>query len=239
MRLLVSVRNAGEAAAALEGGADIVDAKEPDAGPLGAVSLAMLRAIVCTSGSTRPVTAALGDAADEAVVARLARTFVDAGAQSIKIGLAGVDDEARATVLIRSAARAAGAARVVAVAYADYRSAGSLTPDQVLRVSTHAGVAGVLLDTFDKRGPGLRGLMPLPALVDWVAAAHETGLMTALAGRLVAPDVAALATTGADVIGVRGAACDGGRSGRLCADRVRRLHALATTPPADYVSSTF
>ena len=32
MRLLVSVRSAAEAAAAVAGGADIVDAKEPDRG---------------------------------------------------------------------------------------------------------------------------------------------------------------------------------------------------------------
>src|SRR3712207_1522808 len=37
VRLLVSVRSAAEAGTALEGGADIVDAKEPARGPLGAV----------------------------------------------------------------------------------------------------------------------------------------------------------------------------------------------------------
>jgi uncharacterized protein (UPF0264 family) len=237
VRLLVSVRNAGEAAAALEGGADIIDAKEPDAGALGAVSLDTLRAILRTSDGRRPVTAALGDASDEAALSRLACSFVDAGATLIKIGLAGVNDEARAEELIGSAVRAAGADCVVAVAYADYRNAGSLAPQSVLRVAARAGVAGVLIDTADKRGPGLRDLMPFPELVDWVATAHHTGLMAALAGKLAADDVAALALTGADIIGVRGAACDGGRTGRLCAERVRRLHALATTPP-DYVSST-
>jgi len=38
MRLLVSVRDASEARAALAGGAGIIDAKEPLNGPLGAVS---------------------------------------------------------------------------------------------------------------------------------------------------------------------------------------------------------
>ena len=38
MRLLVSVRSAEEAAAAVMGGADIVDAKEPALGSLGPVS---------------------------------------------------------------------------------------------------------------------------------------------------------------------------------------------------------
>ena len=35
MHLLVSVRSAEEAAAALEGGADVIDAKDPDNGALG------------------------------------------------------------------------------------------------------------------------------------------------------------------------------------------------------------
>ena len=40
MQLLVSVRSAVEVAPALAGGADIIDAKEPDRGSLGAVSAA-------------------------------------------------------------------------------------------------------------------------------------------------------------------------------------------------------
>ena len=35
VRLLVSVRNASEARAAINGGADVIDIKEPDHGPLG------------------------------------------------------------------------------------------------------------------------------------------------------------------------------------------------------------
>jgi uncharacterized protein (UPF0264 family) len=42
MRLLVSVANGDEAAAALAGGADIIDAKDPAAGPLGAVTIDVL-----------------------------------------------------------------------------------------------------------------------------------------------------------------------------------------------------
>ena len=46
MKLLVSVRNATEAAAARAGGADIIDAKEPAAGALGAVRLTTFEDIV-------------------------------------------------------------------------------------------------------------------------------------------------------------------------------------------------
>ena len=45
MRLLVSVASATEASAALAGGADVIDAKNPLAGALGAVSVGVLREI--------------------------------------------------------------------------------------------------------------------------------------------------------------------------------------------------
>ena len=45
MRLLVSVSSAAEASAALAGGADVIDAKDPLAGALGAVSADVLREI--------------------------------------------------------------------------------------------------------------------------------------------------------------------------------------------------
>ena len=45
-RLLVSVRSAAEAEAALLGGADVIDVKEPDRGPLGRADDAVIAAVV-------------------------------------------------------------------------------------------------------------------------------------------------------------------------------------------------
>ncbi|HEY0776746.1 MAG TPA: (5-formylfuran-3-yl)methyl phosphate synthase, partial [Gemmatirosa sp.] len=43
---------------------------------------------------------------------------------------------------------------------------------------------------------------------------------------------------GPDVVGVRGAACDGGRTGRISAERVRALRAgVAITPAVNDVSA--
>jgi AcrR family transcriptional regulator len=61
MRLLVSVRAAAEVAPALAGGADIVDAKEPARGSLGAVSREVLREIAALVPATVPLSVALGD----------------------------------------------------------------------------------------------------------------------------------------------------------------------------------
>src|SRR2546429_378056 len=65
MRLLVSVRGPVEARAALAGGADVIDAKDPARGALGAVSAERLAAIRRTVGAVRPVSPAPGGAREE------------------------------------------------------------------------------------------------------------------------------------------------------------------------------
>ena len=72
MQLLVSAANAADASAALAGGTDIVDAKNPRAGALGPVSLDALKDIHAAVGGARPVTAAIGDASDEVAIERIA-----------------------------------------------------------------------------------------------------------------------------------------------------------------------
>ena len=64
MRLLVSVRSAEEVSAALAGGADIIDAKEPARGSLGRVTPAVLSAIAARTPASVPFSVALGDCAD-------------------------------------------------------------------------------------------------------------------------------------------------------------------------------
>jgi uncharacterized protein (UPF0264 family) len=227
MRLLVSVASSADASAALAGGADIIDAKDPQAGALGAVDVEVLRAIHAVVAGRRPVTAALGDAADEAAIERAAHAFTAAGAHLVKVGFGGEPRE-RIARLVSAAVRGAktggrGHAGVVAVAYADADRAASL--DDLLDWGER-GAEGVLLDTADKSGPGLRGLVTPHALAAWVAKAHEAGLVVALAGQLTADDLAFVRDAGADIAGVRGAACHGGRTGRVGADRVRLLRAL-------------
>src|SRR5688572_21629939 len=94
MRLLVSVATAADARAAVEGGADIVDAKDAGAGALGAVSLDRLREIGDAVAGARLLTAALGDASDDGAVERDVRAYAGAGAALVKIGLLGTTDEA-------------------------------------------------------------------------------------------------------------------------------------------------
>jgi (5-formylfuran-3-yl)methyl phosphate synthase len=231
MRLLVSVSSADEASAALAGGADIIDAKNPLIGPLGPVTADVLGEIHTAVAGLRLVTAALGDVAHEAETERAAAAFCSAGAALIKIGFAGISDPRRVEALTAAAVRgaravAAGASGVVAVAYADADRVSSLPGARFAVLAARAGASGLLLDTADKAGPGLRGLISPVALAEWVGEAHDAGLLVALAGKLGPDDLTFVRDAGADIAGVRGAACDDGRTGRVTAERVALLRAL-------------
>ena len=234
MRLLVSVADVEEAAAALAGGADVVDAKDPHAGALGALPARVLREIRACVGDARPVTAAIGDASDEIAVEAIAHEFASVGATLLKVGFAGIDSASRVSALLDAAIRGAAAATeglcgIVAVAYADPGCDCGIGVPRLLNTAARAGARGVLVDTLDKSGAGLCQLATPLTLARWVSEAHDLGLTVALAGKLTADDLAVVRDAGADIAGVRGAACDGGRTGRVSADRIQQLQ-LACAP---------
>jgi len=245
MQLLVSVADGREARAALAGGADVIDAKDPGRGALGAVRPAVLVAIRDAVGSSRPVSAALGDARDERAVAQAARAAAARGVAFVKLGFAGVASEERARRLAAAARHGASegagggtGAEVVLVAYADWLRAGSLAPERLVAVAVAARAAGMLLDTALKDA-SLFGRVALEAVGAWVRVVHEAGMFACLAGSLGGADLATARALGADLVGVRGAACVGGRTGRVARARVAALRALARpafpalpTPPA-------
>jgi uncharacterized protein (UPF0264 family) len=227
MQLLVSVRDAHEAQAALEGGADIIDAKEPRAGALGRVELPVFAEIVTRVAARRPVSAALGDVRVEEATGLDAEAFVRAGATLVKLGFAGIADESKVASLIAAANAGATPAGggVVAVAYADYTDLAAASPDAIVRAARQAGARGVLLDTAIKDGRSLRSLVSAQVLEHWVRHAQSEGLLVALAGSLTIDDIPHVATVGADIAGVRGAACEHGREGQVSAAKVWVLRA--------------
>ena len=182
MKLLVSVRDAIDASAALAGGADIIDAKEPASGALGAVDLATFQHIVAAVANARPVTAALGDAVDEQAIAHTADAYARAGARLVKIGFAGITSRTRVASLVAAARDGAAGTRagVIATAYADADRVASLTPFAMIDAAALAGATGILLDTVDKQGPGLRGLMSSERLHSWVSTARSCAARRAL-----------------------------------------------------------
>lgn len=230
MQLLVSVRSAGEVGPALSGGADIIDAKEPRHGSLGPVSPATLAEILSEVPPECPFSIALGDlASPEQAITAIAslKLPVRPAPTYLKLGFAGVRSSELVTRILATAVAAVAekgsAALVVAVAYADAARAGTLIPQLIVGRAHAAGAAGVLLDTHTKDGIGLLGWLTPHALAGWVAGARRDGLLAALAGALTLENVDTVIAAGADVVGVRGAACEDGRQGRVRADRVRAL----------------
>jgi hypothetical protein len=101
-----------------------------------------------------------------------------------------------------------------------------LAPELLPRVARAAGVGICLFDTAVKDGRGLLDWLTPDALASLVAEAHDAGLQMALAGALRAEDLPVVQATGADIAGVRSAACsDDRRSGPLDPARVRALAA--------------
>jgi uncharacterized protein (UPF0264 family) len=190
-------------------------------GALGAVSSGDLQEIVSAVDRAAPVSAAFGDA-HEADLASRARVACDSGVTYIKVGFAGGRGPGLAGH-VREIARAVHPARLVLVAYADFDAAEAPPPDELVTAAEELDVAGMLLDTYDKRGAGLTTLMDAQALGAFVNRAKRPGRMVALAGRLTFEDIDTVRATASDVIGFRGAACDGGRSGDVTCARVRAL----------------
>jgi uncharacterized protein (UPF0264 family) len=222
MRLLVSVRNVAEAMAALSGGADIIDAKEPINGPLGAVSPGTLRAIATAVGTAAPVSAALGEASDDDLMAR-AQAAARAGATFVKVGFARMRRRRDLEDTVRTLAQTIDRLPLVLVAYQDCEAADAPSPDDLLAIAQRINAAGILIDTYDKRRAGLPALVSSWALESFVSRAQTPNRIVAVAGKLTISDIEFVRNTGADVIGLRGAACDGGRNGMVTAARVRAL----------------
>ncbi|MDQ2929242.1 MAG: (5-formylfuran-3-yl)methyl phosphate synthase [Gemmatimonadota bacterium] len=227
MRLLVSVRDAEEARAALAGGAEIIDAKEPALGALGAVRVGVLREILAAVNGMRPVSAALGDSGDVDSLASASREAAEAGAMFVKVGFADVREigavRARLARVMDGALLPSSPCAVVAVAYADWDEVGGAAPSTVLAAAAAEGAMGVLVDTVRKDGAGLFGCLGRAALGSLVQEARERSLLVALAGRITVDDMAFAYEAGAEIVGVRGAACEHGREGRVRESKVREL----------------
>lgn len=215
VRFLASVTSASEASAATEGGADLIDAKDPARGALGALPLDVVRSIREAVPRRIPVSATVGDLAPDAEAwTRRARELGSAGADVVKIGMFPGGDARSA---IAAAGRSdLGGARLFGVLLADR------SPDWgLVAAMSEAGFLGVMVDTADKSSRPLPDLMGSAALAGFLAEARRHGLMAGLAGSLRAAHIPALSALGPDILGFRGALCPGGdRTAALDRDRV-------------------
>lgn len=236
-RLLVSVRSAAEAAAALAGGCDVLDVKEPSRGSLGMADAGTMQAVgqVALDSARSPVVSvALGELAewrDDRPIPKLPASITFA-----KVGLAGSRNDVdwpRTWRLLRERFEAVAGRELswIAVIYAD-SAAESPAGEAVIETAMPLGCRGVLVDTFRKNGSRLLEHVAPERLAEWRSLSHAAGLPFAVAGSLRVTDLPRLDDVRPDIVAIRGAACrDGVREGVLCADAVRRFREILQSRP--------
>jgi uncharacterized protein (UPF0264 family) len=194
---------------------DIVDVKKPDEGSLGANYPWVIREIRDAVPAGTPVSATVGDVPYKpGTVAQAALGAVVSGASYIKVGLYGCTTAEQAVDVMRGVVRAVKDHRpeafVVASGYADAHRVGCVNPLALPDVARRSGCDAAMLDTAVKDGSGLFDHLPPDVCGEFVRLAHEAGLRAALAGSVKAADLGALTRIGTDIVGVRGAVCEGG-----------------------------
>lgn len=226
IRMLASVIDADEARLVVDGGVDLVDTKDVALGPMAALDLARVRAVVAAVAGRVPVSAVLDEPGPHAGATprALVQPLLEAGVDILKWPLGELADPGSRIAALQPVA---GLAPLVLVFAAD-RVFGA---DWIAR-ARDAGAAGVMLDTWDKGRGGLLQARGLDMLGAFVAQAHAAGLWAGLAGTLRREQVGSLAATGADVLGFRSALCRGPRhASRVDAAAVAEVrHAVDSVP---------
>ncbi len=228
MRLLVSPMNIAEAQEALQGGADILDVKNPREGSLGANFPWAIRAVADMARGRVPVSATIGDLEFKPGTASLAALGAAvAGAEYIKAGLLGVKTQAQAVEMLAGIVRAVKdfdpQKKVVASGYSDYARAGSISPMLLPAAAAKAGADLVMVDTAVKDGRPTFDFMSEQDLRDFIALGHDSHLEVALAGSIGFAHLEMLKRLKPDIIGVRGIVCGGDRNSAIRADLVEKV----------------
>lgn len=221
--LLVSVRSAAEAETAFIGGADLIDVKEPSRGPLGAADPATWAEIHRAIAGRAPTSVALGELLDERIETLAAEC---GGFQFAKIGLAACQERGWVDRWRRVVQSLPVGTLPVPVAYADWRAAGAPSPRVALTIAECSLSRLMLIDTFDKSRGTLLCHLDQDYLADLAREAKSSGVRLVLAGSLGRESIPSLLELKPRYLGVRGAACSGGRDGTIDLSRVKTLARL-------------
>lgn len=228
MRLLVSPMNVEEARAALAGGADIIDVKNPKEGSLGANFPWAIRAVADVARGIAPVSATIGDLPFKPGTASLAALGAAvSGAEYVKAGLLGAKDQAQAVEMLEGIVRAVKdydpKKKVVASGYSDFLRAGCLSPLLLPQAAASAGADLVMVDTAVKDGRPTFDFMSEAELEQFISLGHSEGLEVALAGSIGFAHLDLLKRLQPEIIGVRGIVCGGDRSSSVQAELVAEV----------------
>ena len=213
LKLLVSVVNKAEALDSINGGADILDVKNPKEGSLGANFPRVIKEVKEVTPKNLELSATIGDLPNLPGTASLAALGAAvSGVDYIKVGLFGVKTVEETIILMTEVVRAVreynNDVKTIASGYADFRTVGCVNPLELPIVAHKAGADGVLVDVKIKDGQSnLFTFLTDEELKELVDKTHSYHLLAALAGSLDTTDIPRIHGLGADIIGVRGAVC--------------------------------
>ncbi len=228
MRLLVSPMNIEEARAALAGGADIIDVKNPKEGSLGANFPWAIRAVAELARDVAPVSATIGDLDYKPGTASLAALGAAvSGAEYVKAGLLGTKNLEQAVEMMEAITRAVKDydpdKKVVASGYSDFQRAGCLSPMLLPKAAKAAGADLVMIDTAVKDGRPTFDFMNEGEIAEFISSGHSCGLQVAIAGSIGFGHLDLLRRLNPDIIGVRGIVCGGDRRSSVQVDLVKKV----------------
>jgi uncharacterized protein (UPF0264 family) len=230
LRLLISPKNEAEALEAIAGGAEIIDVKNPKEGPLGANFPWVIKRVRQITPAHIEVSCTLGEMPNlPGSMALAALGAATTGVDYVKVGLYGFKMPEEAINLMRSVVKAAKdfntSVKVVVSGYADAERISTVSPLLVPKIADDVEADIAMIDTAIKDGKNLFNFLTKPQLQSFVDEAHNYGLKAALAGSLRKEDLPAVYALGADVAGVRGAACTSSDRvhGQITREKVREL----------------
>ncbi|KAF5409979.1 MAG: (5-formylfuran-3-yl)methyl phosphate synthase [Candidatus Methanocomedens sp.] len=231
MKLLVSPINTEEAKAAANGGADIIDVKNPKEGSLGANFPWVIRSVREAVNPILPISATIGDMNYKPGTASLAALGAAvAGAEYIKVGLFDIQTREQALDVAENVVRSVKdydpTKKVVISGYADYKRINSIPVSELPSVCAECGADVVMMDTGIKDGRSAFEFMTNEELSSFVNSARDLGLLSAIAGTIKFEDMDNLNQIDPDIIGIRGCVCGGDRSTSIQQSLVEELKSL-------------
>ena len=225
--MLASVRSLEEANIAYQGGADIIDIKEPRHGALGAVPLDAMYCIVDELWEKCLISATIGDLpADPFAIEDQVMKTAETGVDYVKVGMFSRQHIDDCLPSLMSCSREGVA--IIVVLFADTE----FNIDDVIHSAKLSGLKGIMLDTARKGSGSLLQHQNIFQLEYFVNRSRQFGLLTGLAGSLSIEDVPTLIKVAPDYIGFRTALCsDRKRVGYVDKDAIREIRSAIPIPP--------
>jgi uncharacterized protein (UPF0264 family) len=230
VKLLISPQNPKEAIEAIAGGADIIDVKNPKEGPLGANFPWVIKEIKQLTPNNVELSCTLGEAPKvPGSMALAAYGAASLGVDYVKVGLSEISTVQSAINLLEGVVHAVkmcnSKIKVVVAGYGDYFRVNSIEPQLVVQAAFIAKADFVMLDTAIKDGKNLFTFQTPQQLEMFVDVAHKHNLGVALAGSLQGQNLLVVKELKADIVGLRGAACQNSNrdTGYITRERVKEL----------------